>query len=91
MKKVDVTIGKKTSELQGYITDMQIRLKTIEDDMNEDGNDDSVYQSKNMGKLKSRQSIEFTADLKAASPDEDGDVKIDAEPTPTVTQQSELR
>lgn len=36
MKQIDINIGKKTSELQNYITDMQIRIKTIEDEINED-------------------------------------------------------
>ena len=36
MKQIDINIGKKTSELQNYITAMQIRIKTIEDEINED-------------------------------------------------------
>jgi hypothetical protein len=46
IKQIDVNIGKKTAELQNYISDLQIRIKTIEDEMNEDGDGSNQYASK---------------------------------------------
>lgn len=53
MKKIDITIGKKNSELQSMIQDLQIRTKTLEDEINEE-NDGDMYNSTSREHIKSK-------------------------------------
>ena len=51
MKSLESSLGKKNAELHNYIQDMKIRLKTIEDEINdEDG--DGNYASKDFSSTK---------------------------------------
>ena len=45
MKKMESDLGKRTAELNEYIHDIRIRVKTLEDEVNEDGEDGDAYGS----------------------------------------------
>lgn len=45
MKKMESDLGKRTAELNEYIHDIRIRVKTLEDEINEDGEDGDAYGS----------------------------------------------
>jgi hypothetical protein len=45
MKKMESDLGKRTAELNEYIHDIRIRVKTLEDEINEDGEEADAYGS----------------------------------------------
>ena len=83
MKKIDITIGKKNSELSSMIQDLQIRTKTLEDEINEE-NEGDLYNSNSKDHIKSKilqtkNSLAFESDVvnQNSAAEEEGEVVIE--------------